>query len=450
MKKIILLVLLLCGAITTNAQKPTSRHDQSTLSNEKKAPLRLPAEALEALSVTSTINKYIVKEAYAWDMDSIGGKLDYSQHIKYYYDKNGNEVSYLNQVYSPSTQIWENYQKDTFYYDIAGRDTGNLAQRWDGSGNAWIDFHRQTYPYDAAKRLETFTVQDYDFTTGEWITKFKALAYRSGTGLDSILISQQYFNGTVFFQAVDTIHRGPGGRPKYITNSSWNKSTQAYELRTMTTYKYDSKGRELVYNGYQWDAGKMKFTQQYVHDTSSYNGATGDLLEEVTSYPDSNGVLQKNYRYIFSYDLNHNRLTNITEIWGTTSWLYSTKIIAKYDANNSQVQRDEYNYKFNGYYDYGLTWQNTFQGISGIEEAGNKNALLVFPNPANDYINLYSPTVQRGKSQLSIINTLGQTMYSETCYDKQTKLNCNSWPVGIYICTLKTPEGIITRKVIKQ
>lgn len=74
--------------------------------------------------------------------------------------------------------------------------------------------------------------------------------------------------------------------------------------------------------------------------------------------------------------------------------------------------------------------------------------LKVTPNPARDQV-VFSYTLnQETAGVLQVFNALGQPVYQEQLpadkdsSTKETKLDCSTWPTGLYYLTVRTPTGI--------
>ncbi len=73
--------------------------------------------------------------------------------------------------------------------------------------------------------------------------------------------------------------------------------------------------------------------------------------------------------------------------------------------------------------------------------------MLLYPNPASTEVTIIAPT--KGYFNLSIYNTMGQSMYEESIEikDKQT-INVNAFPDGVYYVRLEGEVGTSTKKLI--
>ena len=73
----------------------------------------------------------------------------------------------------------------------------------------------------------------------------------------------------------------------------------------------------------------------------------------------------------------------------------------------------------------------------------NKVAVLVYPNPAQDFINV---AANQKITEIRIMNFAGQTLYK----GNENHINISNLPKGIYYLQTITHEGISNIKFIKN
>jgi len=109
------------------------------------------------------------------------------------------------------------------------------------------------------------------------------------------------------------------------------------------------------------------------------------------------------------------------------------------------------------YFDYNApiitnTTQNNFQTVvSAINRNEDANQLNVFPNPANEVLNI---NLQNSAIQNCIItNALGQTVYSsanEINANHKIQLNISNLSAGVYFVKVRASNGSYNAKFIKS
>ncbi|OQA92212.1 MAG: hypothetical protein BWY27_00375 [Bacteroidetes bacterium ADurb.Bin234] len=74
----------------------------------------------------------------------------------------------------------------------------------------------------------------------------------------------------------------------------------------------------------------------------------------------------------------------------------------------------------------------------------NENQVNIYPNPANDVVNVVS---NKEFTQLKVLNLLGQVIFNKEVKTKEYTINTSHFNPGLYIVQLQTPDGIINRKI---
>ncbi|MFA7298487.1 MAG: T9SS type A sorting domain-containing protein [Candidatus Absconditabacterales bacterium] len=90
-------------------------------------------------------------------------------------------------------------------------------------------------------------------------------------------------------------------------------------------------------------------------------------------------------------------------------------------------------------------------GWVGVDEVNTAvNAINIFPNPANDYINFAGINTQEIKS-LMIINLLGEVVYTTDINAEDIKINVSGFATGAYFVRFIDADGIsISKKIMKN
>jgi hypothetical protein len=71
----------------------------------------------------------------------------------------------------------------------------------------------------------------------------------------------------------------------------------------------------------------------------------------------------------------------------------------------------------------------------------------MYPNPSKDILNLYSEVII---DTVTIYNTLGQLLVTQTSGNTQEAINVSSLPKGVYILTAQSGSEVITKQFIKE
>lgn len=102
---------------------------------------------------------------------------------------------------------------------------------------------------------------------------------------------------------------------------------------------------------------------------------------------------------------------------------------------------------------YGCNFSTTItQSVStctSIDEATNSKLLSIYPNPANEMINVDLENVNDNIT-IQIVNTLGEVVMTEITETQQTLLNIHDLVNGVYFVKIESGEGKYIKKFIKQ
>lgn len=88
-----------------------------------------------------------------------------------------------------------------------------------------------------------------------------------------------------------------------------------------------------------------------------------------------------------------------------------------------------------------------YSQTTGIDELGNGNNFIIYPNPTNGIFTIQS---SEKFSQIEIINLLGEKIYSEQINSNKREVDLTKQPKGIYFIKINSEKGTVTKKVIIQ
>ena len=91
--------------------------------------------------------------------------------------------------------------------------------------------------------------------------------------------------------------------------------------------------------------------------------------------------------------------------------------------------------------------------VTNTQELEEKIGLLIYPNPADQQINLQMNLSDFKDSWLEVFDGLGRVVYNQKLAGfnaENISLQVADWPNGMFVVRIKTQEGIISRKVLVQ
>ena len=93
----------------------------------------------------------------------------------------------------------------------------------------------------------------------------------------------------------------------------------------------------------------------------------------------------------------------------------------------------------------------TQYNIVGVSEiTNNTNGLSVYPNPANQSFNIKLETELNEKTTITVYNSIGQLVHTESMINNLKTINCALWSTGLYIVSVKSKSINSSFKIIKE
>ncbi|MCD4773855.1 MAG: T9SS type A sorting domain-containing protein [Bacteroidales bacterium] len=83
--------------------------------------------------------------------------------------------------------------------------------------------------------------------------------------------------------------------------------------------------------------------------------------------------------------------------------------------------------------------------IVGIDEAEDNTAIMIYPNPAADYLNINS---NKEIQTIRMTNYVGQVVFNRSVNNELIKINTSDYRAGIYFIQITTVDGIITKQIV--
>jgi hypothetical protein len=102
----------------------------------------------------------------------------------------------------------------------------------------------------------------------------------------------------------------------------------------------------------------------------------------------------------------------------------------------------------------GNGWDAFVLKLSGNAGAGvpesylNNNTVQLYPNPTSGLVNVFQNTPDA--NQIEVYNSIGSLVYSADLIEHTVVIDLTDNSAGIYFLKIKTQEGILTKKIIKD
>jgi hypothetical protein len=202
-----------------------------------------------------------------------------------------------------------------------------------------------------------------------------------------------------------------------------------------------------IFNSYQWyidgilmqdsinpsiQANMSAVYELEVTDENGCIGRTPFALVVLNSNANLIGIHKSSYNQI-RWDVLNNNNTNITLEKSYNGTVFKAVYIS---SNNTINSYNDYEIQPNQKVYYRLKWvkgnqQLAYSNIVILDNTADDNTVKLFPNPANNYINIISKYLA---TNTEIINMHGQVVFKTN--KSQNSYNISSLPVGSYVCRL--------------
>ncbi len=174
----------------------------------------------------------------------------------------------------------------------------------------------------------------------------------------------------------------------------------------------------------------LKLHVLYVEDTIFYNAPNGEYTHFDVFRKSANGI--QGTDIVLPTNLGDSNII-FTETAINTAWnknrIYTLAFVQNTsDKNILNVAKSNTN-------------KTSSTGFKTLEELGIK----VYPNPANDYVNI--DLLNNEKTKVTIINTLGGVVFNKEIVASE-KIDLTIYNKGIYFLNLENSNGKIVKKII--
>ena len=89
-----------------------------------------------------------------------------------------------------------------------------------------------------------------------------------------------------------------------------------------------------------------------------------------------------------------------------------------------------------------------YSNIALLRNKNNSSSIVIFPNPANNYISISVPANGTGKTQIILYDAVGRQLISEIITGATKEINTAGLPNGTYVLKTGNNGTVITKKVL--
>lgn len=376
-------------------------------------------------------------------------------------------------------------------YGFVAKDSLMHYRYYDAS-SSFEEYYFYTFSYDNQGRKDELIVGStkyiYEYVGGNQVTN----------------LIRQWYDGTSWVNDTKYIYTYINGRLETKIEQYWHTSQSAWKNSWKGNYEYNSQGQLISGITQDWNSSNTSWENDIKYTLGYTNNLYTDLIIEewdntnsvwVNSYKysstrDASGLvsqgLTENYnvaastwepyrKYIYNHDANGNRTEEIIQEFYGGAWQYVQKwtltydnnllvkmFLATFDASANQMENiGGYEYYYNNndlvksislkLYDSGDLDYSSTTHISearfnyepnpvSVEEV-NVQDLVLYPNPANDHIQL---KMEKGLIEnIQIIDALGRTVFAsqENAQSNYVTIPTSHLANGIYFLRINNQQA---------
>jgi hypothetical protein len=279
--------------------------------------------------------------------------------------------------------------KSVFLKNAAGKDTSEIGYAYDPDTKKWTPGWRTTYSYNGSGLLSSELTYSWNDEKENWelISKY---VYTYSGGLETV---SEYFmwaeSEWIGFSKTESTYY-PDNQIKSNTDYTLDYMTFDYQKSTLTKYSYKNSVTDTImffdWNDNKWSASQFE---------------------------------------------KYNYLSGSTQIKTSDSFILS--------ANKSAIESNQFVKEY-------VTIYNYDDSNTGIKQ-NQLPEVSVFPNPVNDYLNIFVRNPQN--SQVIIFDIQGKIMKSEKIFDQNTKVGITDLTQGIYFVRVLNNGNQTVQKIVK-
>ena len=332
-------------------------------------------------------------------------------------------------------------------------------------GNEWVNNSLATFGYDAFQNITSILYQRWE--EDEW-KNIALLLYEYDDHQNLLTEIQQSWDGWAFsggtrnLYTYDDEDNRLSQTSQYLIDSTWTDGTR-------NLYTYDEFNREIQ-ELYQANYGGWINLTQFI-TTYDVNGDADIILEQAWAIDHWQDVDRNLYdwidhrvisweiqtfdgvdwtesmRYLNGYDQNENFTSQLFQQFINGEWTNSGQYMAGYDGmfrvyDVTQVWENEWIYADSTHHYY--------SEISGVADQFQNKDMKIFPNPANELINISFDENSVENYGIEIYSNTGIKLFETKSNPTNSKpVNISHLPPGSYHVVIHHSKGMSIQHFVK-
>jgi len=410
--------------------------------------------------------------------------MDSSLNYKsiYTYDVNGNQSTYTDYIFDNICNNWIMEKKDTMAYNNMNKltfkrryfwDTNikKLSSGWgyditfdangnqikqvdynlDTTNNQFVFSHKVETSYHSPGESDSSLHYNWNPVIGNWDITFK---WKSTYNLDNVLISSNHYSwDTIDNLWINVEKRDYGydsaGNMALEMSCNWDKNTSQWINANKIELTTNEYGMLTVMSSYGWDVdaekwvGKWKIEEIYDEEGNRVTHMSYNWNMTISQWV-------YDYRYNEGYNANGKVVLALLEMWDSMNneWIGYSKDEYYFEESGLLYLRifssliDDHWYLGSKYYSY-----NSIHGLTDLVKPAQANSLVIYPNPAKEWINILSNDPLSNIIQLYNYN--GQLLKTVIIEPGLNTINISNLESGLYFFKILSQQPSDAFKIIK-
>lgn len=337
------------------------------------------------------------------------------------------DSSYWHSAWGKATGTWDYTRRNIYRYNSFYKEDGNVSSNDNGSG--WMnEENAKNYVYDSNHRLLEVSFEGW---AGSWSDQYKIIYTYDAAGNVLTKTDQAWLSGTWLNRALTT-NTYSGNNLGVALYQYWDNATNSWTNNTRTTFAYS--GNQLT-SSTEEDWNTTSWLNSMRRTNFVYAGT--DLLSyDFEIWNPAMGAFELKTKTSYSYDTNHHMMASFLEIWNapTATWEKYLKTDYTYDAlwNQTQILEENWDASISDWTNSSLIVNYYRTGTVGMNERYAQEPISFHPNPAADQLFISAGADQ----QAEILSVEGKLVMSVPVMKGSNTIDLSGISKGMYFIRL--------------
>lgn len=397
------------------------------------------------------------------------------------FDSNGNRTKYIMYRLTPTNQYIPEVKVEQSY-DVGNKLTHYFGSLWEAKSNQWINYRKEEYSYNANDKLINEVHYLWDINNKDWTFNFKIDQSFDQDGNMIFYADYDYNKNTGLWEGHEKKeYVFEGKNILSFVKFNWNENTGDWINSEKMESSYDSASNKTLEIIYRWNEAEQRWDN---YNKYAYFIGSNNKIAALTAFDvDANKQWIGSFKQDYSYDDRGNEILQLRYGWDTETnqWMNEWKYDMDYNSNNQLISETYYTWDqqliswipahendfwFDQYGNktketshqwnsegqriiyYKFEYFYSLHSITNNLERSETQQIKLYPNPAHEAFIL--EISDRSITQCQLFNSGGQLLQTLLVQMGVNTFNISHLRQGMYLLKIKTMEGMVVKKIIKN